>query len=51
MVGAGAVELAGAKLKHLGVFVEVLRDRQRFMKLDQISVDNTNVDVDLYRGE
>ena len=33
VVGAGVVELAGRKLKCPGVFVGVLRDRQRLMDL------------------
>ena len=29
-IGAGAVEAAGVNAKRLGLFVEVLKDRQRF---------------------
>ena len=39
-VGAGAEDLDGAKAKHPGVFMELLRDRQRFMNLGRSSVDN-----------
>ena len=33
------MELAGGKVKHLGVFMEVLRYRQRFLEVDRSSVD------------
>ena len=41
-VGTEAAELAGLKVKHMGVFVEVLRDRRKFMEFDQISIDNVD---------
>ena len=39
-VGAGAAESDGVKAKHTGVFVNFMRERRRFMKLYQSSVDN-----------
>ena len=33
MVDAGVVELSGWKAKRPGEFVEVLRDRQKFLKV------------------
>ena len=39
-VGAGAAESDGVKANNTGVFVKLLRERRRFMKLDQSSVDN-----------
>ena len=32
-VGAGALELAGWKVKRPGVFAEVLRDKRRFLEV------------------
>ena len=32
-IGTGAVELAGVNAKRPGVFMEVLKDRQRFTEL------------------
>ena len=38
-VGAGAAESSGVKAKRPWVFVEVLKDRRRFMELDWSSAD------------
>ena len=43
VVGAGAVEWAGIKAKRTGVFVEALRYRRRFLKVDWISVDKLKI--------
>ena len=37
-VSSGALELAGGKAKHMGVLVEVFRDRRRFLGVDLSSV-------------
>ena len=39
VLGAGAVDLAGGKVVHLGVFAEVLRDSQRFLAVAWSRVD------------
>ena len=41
-VGAGAVELGDGKVKHPGVFIDVLRDRKFFFEVDFSSVDKVN---------
>ena len=40
VVGPGVVDPGGVKVKHLGLFVDVFRDRQRFMKSDHSIVNN-----------
>ena len=41
-VGAGAVDSSGCKAKHPGVFVDFLRNRQRFLDFYQSSVDKVD---------
>ena len=38
--GTGEMESSGVKVTHPEVFVEVLRDRQRFLEVDWGSIDN-----------
>ena len=39
LLGAGATEFPGMKAKNMGVVVDDLKYRQRFMELDQSSAD------------
>ena len=49
--GAGAVDLVGVNVRRLGVFVDVLKEKKIFKDIENISVDKTNVDVELNREE